>query len=290
MRAVANFGGNICFRPRCLYAPRTDDEVLRILNDHRDGAIRVVGAGHSWNPGIESTDVLIDMKHICHVHVNEKRTRVTAGAGVRIGALLKHLSRRELTLPSLGLIDRQTIAGAVATGTHGSGRHSMSHYVEAMRIACYGADGAATVRTVDSGTPLRAARCSVGALGVVLEVTLPCVPQYHVRERCRWKPGLGAVLAGEAGGADAAVLPHAARVDVSGARAQHGEREPAGGGRGAVPRVLADSDRHAAAPLREVLRVADAEPAAGSPIVSAPFACVHLPPLAGHRPQRPGSC
>ncbi len=198
MRAVANFGGNICFRPRHPYAPGTDDEVLQVLNEHRGGTIRVVGAGHSWNPGIESHDALIDLKHIHDVHVNGDRTRVTAGAGARIGALLKHLSQRGLTLPSLGLIDRQTIAGAVATGTHGSGRHSMSHYVESMRIACYGADGAVTVRTVDSGTPLRAARCSVGALGVVLEVTLPCVPQYYVRERCRWRPGLDAVLESEA--------------------------------------------------------------------------------------------
>ena len=198
MNPVSNFGRNIRFEPRHRYAPRTEDEVLRILNDHRDGTVRVVGAGHSWSPGIESHDALIDLKHIRHAHVNGDRTRVTAGAGLRIGALLKHLSKRGLTLPSLGLIDRQTIAGAVATGTHGSGRHSMSHYVESMRIACYGADGAARIRTVDSGTPLRAARCPVGALGVVLEVTLPCVPQYYVRERCRWRPGLDAVLAGEA--------------------------------------------------------------------------------------------
>ncbi len=198
MRPISNFGKNICFQPRRLYAPRTDDEILQILNDHRGGAIRVVGAGHSWNPGIASQDVLIDLKHIRHVHVNDDGTCVTAGAGVRIGALLKQLSRRGLTLPSLGLIDRQTIAGAVATGTHGSGRHSMSHYVERMRIACYGADGTATVRTVDSGATLRAARCPVGALGVVLEVTLPCVPQYYVRERCRWRPGLDAVLEREA--------------------------------------------------------------------------------------------
>lgn len=198
MTAIANFGKNICFRPRRLYAPRSEDEVLQVLNDHRDGTIRVVGAGHSWNPGIESRDALIDLKHIRHVHVNDDSTRVTAGAGVRIGTLLKHLSQRGLTLPSLGLIDRQTIAGAVATGTHGSGRHSMSHYVASVRIACYGADGAATVRTVDSGTPLRAARCSVGTLGVVLEVTLPCVPRYYLRERCRWRPGLDAVLEREA--------------------------------------------------------------------------------------------
>ena len=60
-------------------------------------------------------------------------------------------------------------------------------------------DGEARVRTVDSGSALRAARCSVGAMGVVLEVTLPCVPQYYVQERSVWCSDLAAVLDGEAG-------------------------------------------------------------------------------------------
>ena len=196
--AVSNFGGNISFTPRHRYAPRSEEEVLRILEKHRDGTVRVVGAGHSWNPGIETRDALVDLIHFRHVHVCPDGKRVTAGAGVRIGALLKHLSKRGLTLPSIGLIDRQTVAGAAATGTHGSGRRSMSHYVESMRIACYGKDGQAGVRTVDSGRALRAARCSVGAMGVVLEVTLPCVPQYYVRERCVWRSGLASALESEA--------------------------------------------------------------------------------------------
>ena len=198
-RAYSNFGRNISFVPRRSYRPRSEKEVLRILEKHRDGTVRVLGAGHSWNPGIESPDALVDLRHLRHMHVDGDRKRVTVGAGVRIGALLKLLSKRGLTLPSIGLIDRQTVAGAVATGTHGSGRHSMSHYVESMRIACYGKDGEARIRTVDSGSALRAARCSVGAMGVVLEVTLPCVPQYYVRERCIWRPDLEAVLEGEAG-------------------------------------------------------------------------------------------
>lgn len=197
-REIINFGGNICFRPRHRYAPRTEDEVLRILSEHRDGTIRAVGARHSWNPGVETRDTLVDLRHVCGIRVHDDRTRVTVGAGCRIGALLRHLTRQGLTLPSIGLIDRQTIAGAVATGTHGSGRNSMSHYVEATRIACYGEDGRPVVRTVDSGTALRAARCSVGAMGIVLEVTLRCVPQYHVRERCVWRDGLDDVLRGEA--------------------------------------------------------------------------------------------
>lgn len=197
-REIINFGGNICFRPRCRYAPRTEDEVLRILNGHRDGTIRAVGSRHSWNPGIETRDTLIDLRHLCDIRMHDDRTRVTVGSGCRIGALLRHLARHGLTLPSIGLIDRQTVAGAVATGTHGSGRKSMSHYVEAMRIACYGKDGEPVVRTVDSGAALRAARCSVGAMGIVLEVRLRCVPQYYVRERCVWRDGLDDVLKGEA--------------------------------------------------------------------------------------------
>ena len=197
MKPVTNFGRNIRFTPRLRYEPGTEDEVVRLLNEHRDGTVRVVGAGHSWNPGIETSDALVDLRRFRSVRVNEDGTRVTVGAGCRIGALLKHLSGRGLTLPSIGLIDRQTVAGAVATGTHGSGRHSMSHYVESVRIACYGAEGEASVRTIDSGSMLRAARCSVGALGIVLEVTLKCVPQYYVRERSGWRPDLDAVLENE---------------------------------------------------------------------------------------------
>ena len=194
---VRNFGRNICFQPRKRYLPKDEQDVLRILNEHRTGTVRVIGAGHSWNAGIETPDALLDLRHLRRIHVHPDRRRVTVGGGCRIAELLAHLARRGLTLPSVGLIARQTVAGATATGTHGSGRRSMSHYVESARIACYAADGGAEVQTVDSGRALRAARCSVGALGVVLEVTLKCVPQYHVRERCVWRPDLDAILENE---------------------------------------------------------------------------------------------
>lgn len=194
---VRNFGGNIRFRPRNQYLPRDEEDVLRILDEHRTGTIRVIGAGHSWNGGIETSGALVDLRHFRRIQIHPDRRRVSVGAGCRIAELLAHLARRGLTLPSIGLIARQTVAGATATGTHGSGRHSMSHYVESMRIACYGKGGEAEVRRVDSGEALRAVRCSVGALGVVLEVTLKCVPQYYVRERCVWRSDLDAVLDNE---------------------------------------------------------------------------------------------
>lgn len=63
---------------------------------------------------------------------------VTAGAGCRMKHLLQTLHRRtDATLPSVGLITEQTVAGVISTATHGSGRHSLSHYVEQLRVAAY---------------------------------------------------------------------------------------------------------------------------------------------------------
>ncbi len=60
----------------------------------------------------------------------------------------------------------------------------MSHYLQAVRIACFDESGqTARIADVSSGAELQAARCSLGCLGVVVEVTLPCIPQYFVEEQ-----------------------------------------------------------------------------------------------------------
>ena len=99
----------------------------------------------------------------------------------QIKRLLAELNKHGLTTPSVGLITEQTIAGATATATHGSGKSSLSHYIQAMRVACK-PDGKATIREISSGEELQAGRCSLGCLGVVVDVSLPVVPQYFVEE------------------------------------------------------------------------------------------------------------
>ena len=183
---VTNFGGNVQFRPKQLFAPTTEVELLEILNTHRDGCIRVIGAQHSWSDVCRTDDTLIDMGHFQQIRITEKDGQVLAvvGAGCRIRTLLKALNARQLTLPSVGLITEQTIAGATATGTHGSGKHSLSHYVVSMKIACFTDDGqTAQTVTICDGIELRAARCSLGCLGIVMEITVPCIPQYRVQEQ-----------------------------------------------------------------------------------------------------------
>ena len=73
-------------------------------------------------------------------------------------AVLAELERQaNVTLPSLGLITEQTIAGAISTGTHGSGKASMSHYIEEIRLATYDKrTGEPVVKTIADGDELRA--------------------------------------------------------------------------------------------------------------------------------------
>lgn len=183
---VHNFGRNLNFQPAQILLPRTEDELLAILAEHHDKTIRVVGSRHAWSAGIETNDVLIDMSHFRSVtiHSSAGETRATVGGGCQIKRLLKELAEQDLTTPSVGLITEQTIAGATATGTHGSGKNSLSHYIVSARIACFDESGVTPrVINVNDGDELRAARCSLGCLGVVVEVTIPCVPQYYVQEK-----------------------------------------------------------------------------------------------------------
>jgi FAD/FMN-containing dehydrogenase len=100
-------------------------------------------------------------------------------------------------MPAMGLITRQTIAGATATGTHGSGRCVMGQYLRAVRVVHYDAMGKATATTIDSGDPLRVAKCSLGTLGIVVSATLECREEYQIEEHLARYETLEEVIAAE---------------------------------------------------------------------------------------------
>ena len=108
-----------------------------------------------------SDDVLVDLRHFQDVNVELRggKNWVTAGGGCQIKRLLAELKRQDSgTLPSMGLITEQTIAGAISTATHGSGNQSMSHFVDEVRVATYDpATGEPMIRTINEGDELRAA-------------------------------------------------------------------------------------------------------------------------------------
>lgn len=144
---------------------------------------------------------MLDLRQFNAVQIEQRDNGVwaTIGAGCQVKRVLAELERQAgLTLPAVGLITEQAIAGAISTGTHGSGKHSLSHYVAEVRIATYdAATGEPVIRTINDGPELRAARCSLGCLGVIVSVSFWVRPQYCVEEHFRRYDILAEVIAAE---------------------------------------------------------------------------------------------
>jgi len=197
---IRNFGRNLEFSPRQVLTPASEAEVLEILRQHKGRRIRAIGRLHCWSQAIMAEEVLLDLRRLSEVRLERVGGNdwAVVGAGCQINRVLTELERLGGgTLPTLGLISEQTIAGATATGTHGSGRRSLSHYLGEVRVAAYDAEGEPKILTFDGYDELRAARCSLGCLGIVLSVSFRCRPQYRIEEHFREYDKLEDVLAAE---------------------------------------------------------------------------------------------
>ena len=145
----------------------------------RGRAVRVAGAGHSFSGGVPTSGMLLSLERLDRVlDVDRASGLVRAEAGIPLHRLVQELHRHGLALPNLGDIDAQSLAGALATGTHGTGLRlgNLSTAVAGMELVL--ADGSELM--VDGGDELLAARVGLGALGVVAAVTLRCVPAFRL--------------------------------------------------------------------------------------------------------------
>lgn len=194
--AEANFGGNQRWYTR-RYQPASEAEVLDILARHSGATIRALGSRHSWSSIGADAEVSLDMSRLDTVELIERdgETLVRVGAGCRLQDLLERLRPSERTLPTLGAIRKQTVSGAISTGTHGSGRQSLSHYVARVRAAVFdAASGQPRIREFAGGPELAAARCGLGCMGVILSVDLPTVPKFKIAESIRIHASLEEIL------------------------------------------------------------------------------------------------
>lgn len=196
-----NFGGNVVFSPKYFYTPHNEQEVIDILNKHKNDKIRAKGSLHAWSDAVVSAGVLIDLRYIDGIEVkkdNRGDAWAVVGGGCVLEDLGRYLNKRGLTMPALGAIQRQTIAGAISTGTHGSGNNSISHYMKEVRVAAYDpATGEAIIYEFKEGDELRAARCAVGCMGVILSVKFKCPEDYWIEERTAIFKNISDVLNGE---------------------------------------------------------------------------------------------
>jgi FAD/FMN-containing dehydrogenase len=198
---VQNFGRNVVFTPGHRFAPTDKNEVLSLLEQYRGHQIRTIGRLHSWSEAPVGDDVVLDLRHLDNVAVSVRQDG-SVYADIEAGCTMDHVLdclrlNGGYTLPACGIIGKQSIAGAIATATHGAGRASISHYVSAVSVAAYDVKGAARIYDWDEGDELRAARCGLGCTGVVLSVRIPVERDYLVEENTRWFEGIEDVLSEE---------------------------------------------------------------------------------------------
>ena len=168
--------------------------------------VKAIGAGHSFTAAAETSGVQLSLDRMDRVlDVDGATGQVRVQAGIRLHRLNDALAAAGLAMPNLGDIDRQSIAGAIATATHGTGLGlgNLATTVVGMELVT----GSGDVVRLDAASDaelLRVARVGVGALGIVTEVTLQCVPAFVLHARETIEP-LDDVLDG--------LLDHAAAVD-----------------------------------------------------------------------------
>ena len=174
--------------PAKVVTPVTEVELRHAVGDAvRAGRrIKAVGAGHSFTPIAVAEDVLIDLAAWTGLVAHDReRHRVTVRSGTRLWQLSSLLADLGLAMTNLGDVDRQSIAGAIATGTHGTGAAYGSLSSQVVGLSMINGVGEDVVVTEDDPELLNACRVSLGALGIVTDVTLQCEPAFdlHIREQ-----------------------------------------------------------------------------------------------------------
>ena len=180
-----NWAGNQIAHPLSIEKPRFDEELLATVVSARERGetVKVVGSGHSFTSIALTQGRLVSLENMSGiVGVDTDAQRVTVKAGTTLADLNVLLDQHGLALANLGDITYQTVAGAVSTGTHGTGRHltGLAGQITGMRII----NGLGQITDTDETQNteiLRLGRVGLGALGAITQVTLQAVPAFRLR-------------------------------------------------------------------------------------------------------------
>jgi predicted dehydrogenase len=180
---VHTFERAVSFRPKqitwCATLAELQGAVAQAGRSQR--AVRVMGAGRSWATPVVTDDLLINTERLApHISIDMRSKRVKASAGVQIGDVNRALASHNLCLPSLTCSPQSTIGGVISTGSHGTSvcHGTLSDRVTELTLVLASGE---LLKLNESHHPelLRAARVSVGMLGVVAEVELQAVDIQH---------------------------------------------------------------------------------------------------------------
>ncbi|RQP11642.1 MAG: FAD-binding protein [Microbacteriaceae bacterium] len=180
-----NWGRSEASRPAFRASPSTVAEVQAVVRTARERGmpVKTVGAGHSFTAIAATDGILVDLDRLQGVvTANSETGRVTLAAGTRLYQLPELLAPWGLALQNMGDIDRQSIAGATSTGTHGTGLAFGGLATTITGAVLVTGDGSILrVNERENAELLPAVRLGLGALGILVELEIQCVPAYLLK-------------------------------------------------------------------------------------------------------------
>ena len=179
---LTNWAGNVTFSAQRVSRPASIGELRRIVAGSE--RVRALGTGHSFNPIADSPGDLVSVADLPKVMaIDTGRGTVTVSAGLRYGELVGRLDAAGWALRNLGSLPHISIAGACATGTHGSGdaNGSLATAVSALQIVTADGDVVTASREGD-GERFGGFVVALGTLGIVTSLTLDLVPAFRIRQ------------------------------------------------------------------------------------------------------------
>lgn len=183
-----NWSGNQSCFPEHRVAPASV-EALQSLLAETQGKVRAVGAGHSFSPLVPTDYTLLSTRRLAGVtHVDPETMQATILGGSILQEIGPALHEQGQALVNMPDIDQQTLAGSIATATHGTGMGlgSLSSYVSALDLVL--ADGT-LLQCSEQKHPeiFRAAQVNLGAIGIVTGITMQNTAPFRLKREASWQ-------------------------------------------------------------------------------------------------------
>jgi FAD/FMN-containing dehydrogenase len=185
--AISNWSGDIQFTPGRVEKPADEQELQQLIATARSKGlnIRAMGAGHSCAPIVETRQVIVRMDHFKGLlHYDTKNCTATIGAGNTVEETGESHFSVGLGMENTGHIDKQVMAGAISTGTHGAGKKltNLSGQITGIKMVT----GAGEIKSFNQDNDpeiMKALRVSLGSLGIFTELSLRVLPRFELNRR-----------------------------------------------------------------------------------------------------------
>ncbi|HEX4284686.1 MAG TPA: FAD-binding protein [Terracidiphilus sp.] len=176
-----NWAGNITYSTDHVFTPASADEARDVVK--KCAKLRALGSRHSFNTIADSDANQVSLQHLDQIDIDDKARTVTVGAGIKYGQLAPVIDARGYALHNLASLPHISVAGAIATATHGSGLHNGNLATAVAAIELITADGQTVQLSREKdGDQFLGTVVHLGAFGVLTRVTLNLLPTFQVAQ------------------------------------------------------------------------------------------------------------